>query len=255
MRTSLIGGLVASVQHNLNRRQSRVRLFELGRVFLRDPGVADGPLAVAGIDQPLRLAAIACGDADPEQWGVRPRPVDFFDLKADLEALLAPREARFEAAAHPALHPGRSARVMLDGRIVGWIGELHPRWQQAYELGRATVVFEIDWLALAEGVLPSATEVSRFPAVRRDLAIVVDKDVPAMTLCETVKGAGLPYVQAFEPFDLYQGAGVGEGKKSLAFRVLLQDTRKTLTDADVEATLERVVALISDRHDGRLRQQ
>ncbi len=254
MRTSLIGGLVASVQHNLNRKQSRVRLFELGRVFLRDPGVADGPLAVAGIDQPLHLAAIACGDADPEQWGVRPRPVDFFDLKADLEALLAPREARFEAAAHPALHPGRSARVMLDGRIVGWIGELHPRWQQAYELGRATVVFEIDWLALAEGVLPSATEVSRFPAVRRDLAIVVDKDVPAMTLCETVKGAGLPYVQAFEPFDLYQGAGVGEGKKSLAFRVLLQDTRKTLTDADVEATLERVVALISDRHDGRLRQ-
>lgn len=254
MRTSLIGGLVASVQHNLNRRQSRVRLFELGRVFLRDPAVVDGPLSVAGIDQPLRLAAIACGDADPEQWGARARPVDFFDLKADLETMLAPREARFEAAVHPALHPGRSARVVLDGQPVGWIGELHPRWQQAYELGRATVVFEIDWTALAEGVLPAAAEISRFPAVRRDLAIVVDRSVASATICQTVKAAGLPYVTAFEPFDLYQGTGVGEGKKSLAFRVLLQDTRKTLTDADVEATLDRLVGLIADRHDGRLRQ-
>ena len=209
---------------------------------------------MAGIDQPLRLAAIACGDAEPEQWGARARPVDFFDLKADLEALLAPREARFEAAAHPALHPGRSARVLLDGQPVGWIGELHPRWQQAYELGRATVVFEIDWTALADGVLPAAAEISRFPAVRRDLAIVVDRSVASATICQTVKAAGLPYVTAFEPFDLYQGTGVGEGKKSLAFRVLLQDTRKTLTDADVEATLERLVGLIADRHDGRLRQ-
>lgn len=254
MRSTLIGGLVANVRHNVNRRQPRVRLFELGRVFRRDPAVADGPLAVAGIDQPLRLAAVAHGDADPEQWGTKARPVDFYDLKADLEALLAPRVARFEQAAHPALHPGRSARVLLDGRPIGWIGELHPRWQQQYELPAATALFEVEWAAVVEGLLPQATEVSRFPPVRRDLAFVVDRGLPAQALVDSVMADAPPFVEAFEVFDSYAGSGIENGKKSLAFRVLLQDTRKTLTDVEVDSSIARLVEIIATRHDGRLRQ-
>jgi phenylalanyl-tRNA synthetase beta chain len=254
MRSTLLGGLVANVRHNVNRRQARVRLFELGRVFRRDDTVRDGPLSVAGIDQPMRLAAIAHGDIDPEQWGVKPRPVDFFDIKADLEAILAPRIARFEQAVHPALHPGRSARVVLDGRAIGWIGELHPRWQQQYELPAATAMFEIDWAAVAEGVLPSATEVSRFPPVRRDLAFVVDRGVRSQDLVDSVMEDRPPFVEGFDVFDSYAGSGIESGKKSLAFRVLLQDTRKTLTDVEVDSSIARLVEIIANRHDGRLRQ-
>ena len=254
MRSTLIGGLVANVRHNVNRRQARVRLFELGRVFRRDPAVADGPLSVAGIDQPIRIAAIAHGDVDPEQWGVKPRPVDFYDIKADLEAILAPRIARFERAAHPALHPGRSARVLLDGRAIGWIGELHPRWQQQYELPAATALFEIEWAAVAEGILPTASDVSRFPPVRRDLAFVVDRAVRAQDLVDSVMSDPPPYVEGFEIFDSYAGSGIESGKKSLAFRVLLQDTRKTLTDGEVDSSIARLVEIIATRHDGRLRQ-
>jgi phenylalanyl-tRNA synthetase beta chain len=254
MRSTLIGGLVANVRHNVNRRQARVRLFELGRVFRRDDTLPDGPLAVAGIDQPLRLAAIAHGDVDPEQWGVKPRPVDFFDIKADLEALLAPRIARFERATHPALHPGRCARVLLDGRAIGWIGELHPRWQQQYELPAATALFEVDWAVLAEGTIPVACEVSRFPPVRRDLAFVVDGKVRARDLVDSVMADRPAFVESFEVFDSYAGAGIESGKKSLAFRVLLQDTRKTLTDGEVDSSVARLVEIIAIRHDGRLRQ-
>jgi phenylalanyl-tRNA synthetase beta chain len=254
MRSTLIGGLLANVRHNVNRRQSRVRLFELGRVFRRDPAIQDGPLSVAGIDQPMRLAAVAHGDADPEQWGVKPRPVDFYDLKADLEAILAPRVARFEQGAHPALHPGRSARVLLDGVAIGWIGELHPRWQQQYELPAATALFEIDWTAVVQGVLPTATEVSKFPPVRRDLAFVVDRAMPAQELVDSVMADRPPFVEGFDVFDSYVGSGIESGKKSLAFRVLLQDTRKTLTDVEVDSSIARLVEIIATRHDGRLRQ-
>lgn len=254
MRSTLIGGLVANVRHNVNRRQARVRLFELGRVFRRDATVPDGPLTVAGIDQPLRLAAIAHGDVDPEQWGARPRPVDFYDIKADLEALLAPRVARFEQALHPALHPGRCARVLLEGKAIGWIGELHPRWQQQYELPAATALFEVDWAALAEGVLPVACDVSRFPPVRRDLAFVVDSALRAQDMVDSVMADRPPFVERFEVFDSYVGGGIEVGKKSLAFRVLLQDTRKTLTDGEVDSSVARLVEIIATRHDGRLRQ-
>src|SRR5690606_3962627 len=126
-----------------NRKQSRVRVFELGRVYRRDPGMADGPLDVAGVAQPLMLAAMAWGPAMPEQWGVATRQVDFYDVKADIEALAGtPERLRFESAEHPALHPGRSARISLDGRPVGWLGELHPRWVQQADLPHAPVVFE-----------------------------------------------------------------------------------------------------------------
>ena len=154
MRSSLFGGLIANVVYNVNRKQSRVRGFEVGGVFRRDAAVSDGPLSIAGFSQPRMLGAVACGPASAEQWGVKTRPVDFFDLKGDLEALLAPSYAVFEAAPHPALHPGRSARIRIDGAPAGYIGELHPRWVQSNGLPSAPILFEI---VLAG----SANEISR----------------------------------------------------------------------------------------------
>jgi len=247
MRTTLIGSLVANVRYNLNRKLSRVRVFEAGRVFLRDPSVPDGDLEVAGVRQPVRVGAIAYGPAFEEQWGVRERPVDFFDLKGDVEALFAPRQARFVKAVHPALHPGRCARIEVDGATAGWIGELHPRWQQKYELPSAAVVFELDAEPLLAVPLPRFAEVSRFPAVIRDLAVLVDDGVPAQALLDTLRGARPGLVQEVRLFDLYRGEGVRKGKKSLAFRVVMQDTGKTLTDAEVDAAMADLEQLLTAR--------
>ena len=247
MRTTLIGSFVANVRYNLNRKLSRVRVFEVGRVFLRDPGVTDGDLEVAGVRQPVRAGAIAFGPAFEEQWGVRERPVDFFDLKGDVELLFAPRQARFVKAVHPALHPGRSARVEIDGVAAGWIGELHPRWLQKYELPAAAVVFELDAEPLLQIPLPRPSEVSRFPAVIRDLAVVVDEGVPAQGLLEVLSEARPGLVQDVRLFDLYRGEGVRKGKKSLAFRVVMQDTGKTLTDAEVDAAMADLEQFLTAR--------
>lgn len=237
MRTSLIGGLVDNLIANRNRQLVRVRLFETGRCFL---SAADG-VPVAGFDQPLRIAALAAGPVLPEQWGTATRRVDFFDLKADLEALLAPRAAEFRPLEHPALHPGRAAGVSVDGRQIGVIGELHPKWVEAYDLGTAPVVFELDLpAALASGV-PAYRELSRFPAVLRDIALIVDSAVAAAELMNALRRAAPPIVQAVELFDVYQGKGVAEGKKSLAFRVLMQDTQRTLEDSEVESAISAIV--------------
>src|SRR5690606_26631452 len=165
MRSSLIGGLVANIAHNMRHRQSRVRVFELGRVFMRNDDVRDGDLTVAGIEQPNRLAAAAWGPALEEQWGAPGRAVDFYDVKADLTAFLGAGAARLQYVAdtHPALHPGRSARLELDGKTVGWLGELHPRWVQQSELGQAPVLFEIDVDAISEGAMPALANLSRQP--------------------------------------------------------------------------------------------
>ena len=160
MRSSLIASLVANVRYNLNRKANRVRVFEVGAVFHRDAQVQDGPLQVAGFDQPKRVAALAYGPVADEQWSLETRNVDFFDVKADLEALFAPRALRFVRVEHPALHPGRSAQIELDGKSIGFIGELHPRLQQKYDLPLAPVVFEVDALALQYRALPHYTDIS-----------------------------------------------------------------------------------------------
>src|SRR5262245_558907 len=248
MRTTLVGSLVANVRYNLNRKVPRVRVFEIGRVFVRDPAVKDGELEVAGIRQPTHVGAIAYGPAFEEQWGVRPtRPVDFFDVRADVEMLLAPRQARFVKAAHPALHPGRSARIELDGAGIGWIGELHPEWQQKYELPGPAVAFEVACDPLLTVPLPRYSEVSKFPAVVRDLAVVVGDEVPADALLGALRGARPGLVQEVYIFDLYRGESVGKGRKSLAFRVVMQDTARTLTDAEVDVAMAHLAQLLRDR--------
>jgi phenylalanyl-tRNA synthetase beta chain len=249
MRSSLIGGLVANVVTNRKRQTNRVRVFEIGRCFARDS--AGKP--VDGFHQPVRIAALAAGFARPEQWAEASRNVDFFDVKADLEALLFPRVAEFERAAHPALHPGRSARVLLDGRAIGFIGELHPVWVQRYELGTAPVLFEIELDALLDTVTPAYREVSRFPAVTRDLALVVDQKAAAAVLLKGLLDVAPAIVQRIELFDQYQGKGVEPNRKSLAFRVVMQETQRTLEDAEVDAAMTALTRHAEQNLDAKLR--
>lgn len=258
MRSSLIGSLVANVRYNINRKASRVRAFEVGAVFMRNSAVEDGPLAVAGYEQPKRVAAIAYGPAADEQWGQPSRAVDFFDVKADLEALFAPRQLRFAKAEHPALHPGRCAVVELDGKQIGLIGELHPRWLQKYDLPQAPVVFEVDAAALCQRIVPSYTEISKFPGATRDLALVVKQDVPAQLVidafhAEIAANPAGKIVQAVVLFDEYRGKGLEADEKSLAFRFSLQDTQSTLQDEAVDAIMAAVAESASTKLNARLR--
>jgi phenylalanyl-tRNA synthetase beta chain len=244
MRSSLIPGLVDTVAFNVRHKQARVRVFEIGRCFRK-----------AGDDyaQPVRLAAAAYGEALPEQWGAPSRRVDFYDVKGDLEALFAPREPRFEAAEHPALHPGKSARLIVGTQTVGWVGELHPRWQQKYDLPAAPVLFEVEYDALAGGTVPAYREIPKFPPVRRDVAALFDEAVPFEAVIDAIKAGSAAIVTDVRLFDVYRGKDLEKGKKSLAFRILLQDTRKTLTDAEVESAVSQVREVLRRRFDAKLR--
>jgi phenylalanyl-tRNA synthetase beta chain len=244
MRSTLWGGLLDCLRQNLNRKQSRARLFEIGRCFAQGEH---------GFSQPERLAALCYGGAYPEQWGIAFSPIDVFDLKADVEALFAPGEPRFQAAPHPALHPGKSARVELDAQWAGWIGELHPKWRQKYDLPQAPLLFELDLEVLLKRAIPAAQDLSRFPAVRRDLAVVVDRALTAEAVICALREAAPHVVSEITLFDVYHGEGIAPGEKSLAFRVLLQDTRKTLTDQEVDATMAELVKMLKRRFGARLR--
>jgi phenylalanyl-tRNA synthetase beta chain len=235
MRSTLLGGLIGALHTNLARKQPRVRLFEMGGCFAFGAG---------GYVQHERVAGLAYGTALPEQWGAAARHVDFYDVKADVEALFAPTALSFVAAAHPASHPGRSAQILLAGKAVGWMGELHPQWMQRYDIPQALVWFEVDLVALDQGSVPRAAEISKFPPVRRDLAVVVDEDVAVQSLLDAMQSENAPNVIELALFDVYRGKGVEEGKKSLAFRVLLQDTKKTLTDAEIDPSVARLISVL-----------
>ncbi len=254
MRSSLMAGLIGNVRYNLNRKLERVRVFEVGRVFIRDASAVAADLAVVGLRQPMRIAAAAYGAAFEEQWGTPKRGGDFFDLKGDVEALLAPRTARFEQAPHPALHPGRSARIILGDVEVGWIGELHPKWQRKYEIPGPVSLFELDCEPALRVPLPAYAEVSRFPLVRRDGSFVLPDDVAVGGILEVLRARKPAIVVDISVFDLYRGEGVENGKKSLAFRWLLQDTQKTLTDAEVDAAGAVLQEILEKEFGGKLRQ-
>ncbi|MCI3206885.1 MULTISPECIES: phenylalanine--tRNA ligase subunit beta [Pandoraea] len=252
MRSTLIGSLIATARYNLNRKASRVRVFEIGRTYHRDNTVASGELSVGGYRQPLTVAALAYGPVLDEQWGAAARQVDFFDVKGDLEALLAPRTARFVKAEHPALHPGRSAAIEVDGKRVGFIGELHPRWQQKYDLPHAPVLFEIEAEALFGRDVASYEDISKFPPVTRDIALVVDQSQPVQVLLDAMLAArqddpACNVVQSVRLFDEFRPkAGAASGSlgaqdKSLAFRVTLQDPSGTLQDETVQGAINALV--------------
>jgi phenylalanyl-tRNA synthetase beta chain len=273
MRSTLLGSLVAALRYNLNRKALRVRVFELGRVFLGDSTIQDGPMQVPGIRQPQRLGALAYGAVAEEQWSQPTRDVDFFDLKGDVEDLLRHRQdVRFVVAAHPALHPGRSARIDLAGQSIGWIGELHPRLQQKYELPKATVVFELDADALLAQPIPRAEPVPRYPSVQRDVALWFDERVTQRQIDDVVASLQqndprLASLRDFRLFDVYRPS-VGDSsrlpgvaanallnkEKSLAFRIQLQDTERTLSDADADAAVTAIIDELGARLGARLRQ-
>ena len=262
MRTTLFGSLINVLRHNLNRRADRIRVFEAGRVFLPDASIKAGELAVEGFAQPKMFGALAYGPVVEEQWGAQTRAVDFFDVKGDLEALLAPAVARFVKAEHPALHPGRSARIEIDGRAIGWIGELHPRWMQKYDLPHAPILFEVEAEALMQRALPTPTEVSKFPPVRRDIAIVVDQKIEVQALFDEMQKAlsdeACKTIQRVALFDEFRAksntsGGLAVHEKSLAFRVTLQDTGGTLQDETVDLAIQTLVDRLARVYGARLR--
>jgi phenylalanyl-tRNA synthetase beta chain len=248
MRTSLLPGLVDALARNAARQQGRVRLFELGKVFRAG---TDGGAPV----EQLRVAAVACGDAAREQWGVASRAVDFHDLKGDLESLAALSGASldFEPAVHPWAHPGRSADVLRDGVPIGWIGQLHPRLQRALDLDPETVAFELDLETLLRRPLPRARGLSKYPSVRRDLAFVLPENVTWSSVRNTVQAAAGPILRELRLFDRYQGKGMESGCKSLAMGLILQDESRTLTDHDVDRVVADVTSALQRDHEARIR--
>jgi len=257
MRSSLIGSLVQVLRHNLARKATRVRVFETGRVALRDAAAEAGPVSVAGVRQPMRVAGLAFGPADSTQWALKERTVDFFDVKGDVEALLAPRVATFEAAEHPAFHPGRSARVLLDGVAVGFVGELHPRWRQAYELPQAPVLFELDWTAVLARQVPAAQPIARHQSAWRDLALVVKEQATHDALLGALRQDPEGLVRSATLFDIYKpaqaAADMAEGERSLAVRLELLDDVATLTDTRIDAATSAAVARAAAAVGARLR--
>ncbi len=252
MRSSLIPGLLANVRYNASHKADRVRVFEMGKVFSRDETVADGELTVARVSQPLRMAGAAWGGAMPEQWGTPKRGIDFFDVKSDLSAVL-PSAAQFVAATHSLLHPGRSAKIMIGGKAIGWIGELHPRHLAKFELTSAPVVFELDVVPLTELTEKAFETVAKTPVVRRDLALVVENSVHSDEVLATLKRAGGPIISTVDVFDVYRGIGIGERQKSVAIRVLMQDTERTLEDTEIDAALQKMVAAAQEQLGAALR--
>ena len=243
MRTSLWGGLIDVLKYNLNRQLGRVRVVEQGRVYRKD---------AAALQQTQMLGGLAYGDAAAEQWGRIGRMVDFFDVKSDLESLPGEPLA-FVPAPHPALHPGQSAQVLKSGQPVGWLGTLHPRLVQHFDLAMAPVLFELEIDPMATLGLPQHGRIARFPAVRRDLAFVVDEAVMVGDILGAMKAVAEPIVQDIALFDVYQGKGLGERQKSLAFRVVMQDTERTLTDSEVETTVAAITQKVIQEFNATLR--
>ena len=248
MRTTLWSGLAKALQYNVARQQERVRLFETGLSFVKQGDE---------IIQENYLSGVLYGDLDPEQWGAPKRSADFFDVKGDVEALLDlggnGGAFSFRAEEHPALHPGQSARILRDGEPVGWIGALHPSLEETLDLAGRAYLFEISLKSLQTAAIPSFRPMSKFPAIRRDLALVVDEQVEAGAIRSAVSEAAGAMLQSLMLFDVYQGQGVETGRKSLALGLILQESSRTLTDEDVEGVTRAVVHALEEKFGASLR--
>lgn len=258
MRSSLLGSLLQVLKFNLDRKAERVRVFEMGRVFLRDGAVATTDSTVRGIRQPMRLAGLAYGDADALQWARKNAGIDFFDMKGDVEAMLSPLRAQFKASAHPALHPGRCANIWLDGRDIGVVGELHPRWRQSWELAQAPMLFELDLESIVQREVPAFEPVPKFQPAQRDIAVIVSDEIKHDAVMQAIQAAGTGGLlrDAFL-FDVYKpkqpAPGLALHEKSLAVRLTLGSREATLTDDQIDAAVKAVVDSIAGRLGGRLR--
>tara|TARA_Y100001936_G_scaffold71784_1_gene70936 strand:- start:5564 stop:7942 length:2379 start_codon:yes stop_codon:yes gene_type:complete len=244
MRSNLIGGLISNLQFNLNRQQNRVRIFEIGSCFLKEGD---------SYNQYEKLAGLCYGDIVNEQWGSAERNTDLYDVKSDVEALFWPECINFEVAHHPALHPGKSSQVFIGRKMVGWLGELHPVLQQKLSLLRSVILFELDLNSLVQKAIPKADKIPKYPSVRRDIAVVVDENISVNSLLQSMNTLNSPIIVEISLFDVYRGNGVDDGKKSLAFRVLLQDTKKTLTDVDTDSVINKLINILENKFGAKLR--
>ena len=243
-------------------------MFELGRVFLRDASVLNSDTTVAGFHQPMRVAGISFGAADRLHWGRSEQAADFFDMKGDVEALLAPLAVQFEAAEHPALHPGRCARVLVAGQAIGFIGELHPQWRQAYDLAQAPMLFELDLDAVLQRPVPVFAPVAKHQSVERDIAVIVAESVTHSALMVAAQAAATHgLLRDTLLFDIYRpkptakgveaapmvASSLLPGEKSVALRLTLNSPDATLTEAQIDATVQAVLAELGTQCGARLR--
>jgi len=248
MRTSLWGGLLDVLTYNLNRKQERAYLFEIGAVYQQQAGT---------YQETTRVSGLAYGSAKPEQWAAANTEIDFFDVKAHVNSLVGAdglhKQVSYEKAEHCALHPGQTAKILLNGKAIGWLGKLHPKWQQHYDLAKSTYVFELEVDAIVARPLPAYQEVSKLLPVRRDLAIVLDENIAVQTVLSAIHEENIALIADVALFDLYQGKGVPENKKSLALSVLMHDTQKTLTDSDADTAIANLLQLLQIKFDAVLR--
>jgi len=248
MRTSIWPGLLKAVQHNLNRQQPRVRLFETGLTFVKKDNE---------LEQYAKVCGAITGTVVSEQWSDSDRKVDFFDVKADLEAILSlggMQDIHFEKASHSALHPGQSAQIFKKNQAIGWIGAIHPNTQKTLDIDPPVYVFEVDQKSLLEGAVPSFKPLSKFPEVRRDLAILVKQEIVVEDLVNSIKSATSEIIQEILLFDVYTGTGIEVGLKSVALGLILQGFSATLTDEDVEKEISKIVTVLNDRFGATLRE-
>ncbi|MCK4674427.1 MAG: phenylalanine--tRNA ligase subunit beta [Gammaproteobacteria bacterium] len=266
MRTTMWTGLLNALKHNINRQQNRVRLFETGLCFKphdkpQDPASASDHSGndnadVNAITQDPMFAGVICGDIHHEQWSEKSRKVDYFDIKSDIEVLLSfsAIESVFEAAEHPALHPGQSACIKQNEKIVGWIGALHPEVQKALDIDAQVYVFELKQSAILNNNIPVFSSLSRFPEVRRDLAILVDEGIPVSDILSAINKESSALLKETQLFDVYQGKGVAEGRKSVAFGLILQEFSRTLTDQEVDSEIQTIVSTLNQQFAATLRE-
>ena len=258
MRSSLLGSLLQVLKFNLDRKAARVNVFEVGRVFLRDACITNTDTTVAGFNQPMRIAGLAYGPRTELNWSQPSKNVDFFDVKGDVQALLAPFKAEFVPATHPAMHPGRCASVSMDGRVVGFIGELHPQWRQDQALAQAPILFELDLDAVLQRAVPVFKAVSKLQPVERDLAVIVPEMVTHAALMATISGVDTQgLLKSASLFDIYRhqqgNASMQVGEKSLAVRLILGNDQSTLTDDAIETAVQAITVALQNGLQARLR--
>jgi phenylalanyl-tRNA synthetase beta chain len=246
MRTTLWPGLVKALQHNQNRQQSRIRLFETGQRFVPSD---------QGLQQQDVFAGLIYGSRNPESWHGKAENVDYFDIKGDLETLLEIGGQRFSfvATEHLALHPGQSAAIQLDGAVVGYVGAMHPGLVKDLGLQGPVFMFEVDLAAISLGVLPAYQTLSKFPEMRRDLAIVLDQKTSVAEVTSVIESSAGKWLNAVRLFDVYQGQGIENGQKSLALGLTWQHPERTLTDDEVNQWVEQVVTHLAENAGASLR--
>jgi phenylalanyl-tRNA synthetase beta chain len=247
MRTTLWCGLLKAALYNTNRQQNRVRLFETGLRFIKKDGETQ---------QQKMLAGLILGDAYSEQWGEKARKVDFFDSKADIQAIFALTgcEVQFSSAQHSALHPGQTAEILSsDGKKIGWLGMLHPTLEKQLGFDTQVFMFELDQILTLNKSIPIFKTLSKYPSVRRDLALIVKEKVSASEIINCIKGSGELALQEVIIFDIYRGKGIEEGSKSVALSLIIQDDTQTLTDSEIDAIVSRLLTLLTNKKNAKLR--